>query len=534
VGRAAAIATLLCLLTAAVFAPVLGHGFLHFDDGIYVTENPAVRAGLTWPGVRWAFSSVHHSNWTPLTWLSHMLDVELFGLAPAGHHLVNVLLHVSNAVLLFAVFRRMTGALRRSALVAALFAVHPLHVEPVAWIATRKDLLSTFFGLLSLWCYAGFAVRARRRDYGLALLFAALSLLAKQMLVTLPLILLLLDWWPLRRLSPARPGRRARRREGSGPGVAALLLEKAPFFALSFAASVAAFLAQRRGGSVADLEMLSLWRRIDNAVVSWVIYVEKTIVPAGLCAFYPFPSEPHSGWLLGGSLVGLVALTVVAVWALRERRYPAVGWLWFLVTLVPVIGLVQIGNQALADRYTYVPLIGLFVVVSFGAADLFDRWRLPDAAFTAMCIALPCALAFPASRQVRTWQSDQTLFERALAVTEANFTAHNNLGNVLHARGENDAAARHLEAALRLRPDSPKAHNNLANTYLDLGRTADALRHLKLALRLAPDAFQVHFNLAGVLAKLGRTDEAIAHYRRAAELEPALTARVQQRLRSLR
>jgi len=534
VGRAAVIATLLCLLTAAVFAPVLGYGFLHFDDGIYVTANRAVKAGVTWAGVRWAFSSVHHSNWTPLTWLSHMLDVELFGLAPAGHHLVNVVLHIANTVLLFALLRRMTGALRRSALVAALFAVHPLHVESVAWIAARKDLLSTLFGLLALWWYAGFAALGRRRDYGLSLLFAALSLLAKQMLVTLPLLLLLLDWWPLRRLAPDRPPGPRRRDRRSAPSVADLVVEKAPFFALSFAASAVAFLAQRQGGSVADLEMLSLWRRIDNAVVSWVVYVEQTVLPVGLCAFYPFPRAPHPGWLFGASLLGLIAVSVVAVWTLRRHRYLAVGWLWFLVTLAPVIGLIQIGNQALADRYTYVPLIGLFIMVSFGAADLLDRWRAPDRAFAMLCLALPCALAVPASLQVRTWKDDRVVFERALAVTEGSFTAHNNLGNVLQEQGEYEAAVRHLEAALRLRPASPKVHNNLANVYLDLGRREDALRHLELALRLAPDAYQVHYNLARVLERLGRTGEAITHYRRAAELQPALAARVERRLRSLR
>ena len=530
----------LTVLTIAVFGQVLSHEFLHYDDGVYVTENLAVRNGLGWESTQWAFTSLYRSNWTPLTWLSHMLDVELFGLQPAGHHGTSLLLHLANTLLLFALLRRMTGALRRSALAAALFAIHPLHVESVVWVATRKDLLSTLFGLLAIWFYVSWVQQSRSRDQALALLFAAMGLMAKQMLVTLPFLLLLLDYFPLQRLKPSPPMRRTRGRSSrleSGPlevSLWTLIREKLPFFALSLAAAVIAFVAQSRGGSVADLEVLSLWRRLDNAVLSYVTYAWRTIYPTGLCVFYPFPATPHPFGMFSAALSVLGSVTLLAVLSLRKLPYLAVGWLWYLGTLVPVIGLVQIGGQALADRYSYFPLIGLFLVASWGIADLLERWDASGRAFTALCLLLPCVLAVPAWRQVQYWRDDTALFGRALAVTENNFTAHNNLGNILLEQGKRAEAVRHLEAALRVRPGSPKAHNNLANVYKDLDRTSEALRHYRLALRAAPDAFQVHFNLAGALARVGRIDEAAEHYARAAELEPALALRVRERLRALR
>jgi hypothetical protein len=550
VSRAVALPVLLSVLaaltvlTVAVFGQVLSHEFLHYDDGVYVTENLAVRDGLGWESIRWAFTSSYRSNWTPLTWLSHMLDVELFGMQPAGHHGTNLLLHLANTLLLFALLRRMTGALRRSALVAALFAIHPLHVESVVWIATRKDLLSTLFGLLAIWFYVSWVQESRSRDQALALLFAAMGLMAKQMLVTLPFLLLLLDYFPLRRLKPSSPTQRTWEwntgsksgRKSEPPEVSFWILvrEKLPFFALSLVAAVIAFVAQSRGGSVADLEVLSLWRRLDNAVLSYVTYAWRTIYPAGLCVFYPFPANPHSFWMFSAALSGLGSVTLLAALTVRKLPYLAVGWLWYLGTLVPVIGLVQIGGQASADRYSYLPLIGLFLVASWGIADLLERWDASGRAFTVVCLLLPCVLAVPAWRQVQYWRDDTTLFGRALSVTENNFTAHNNLGNILLEQGKHSEAARHLEAALRVRPDSPKAHNNLANVYKDLDRTSEALRHYRLALRAAPDAFQVHFNLAGALARVGRIDEAADHYARAAELEPAIALRVQEQLRALR
>ncbi|MBW1684613.1 MAG: tetratricopeptide repeat protein [Deltaproteobacteria bacterium] len=520
---------LLALVTLAVHGQVLSHEFLHYDDPIYVTGNPTVQEGLSWEGLRWAFTTTHRSNWFPLTWLSHMLDCQLFGLNPAGHHFTNLLLHVLNTLLLFALLQRMTGARRRSALVAALFAIHPLHVESVAWVAARKDVLSTFFALLATWFYAGYAQQARgrrtqRRDYGLALLFFAMGLMAKSMLVTLPFLFLLLDYWPLRRFPPPPAPRRRSKMKQAEPRVSpqSLVWEKLPLFALTLVSCAITFTAQRSGGSVAALEQLSLWRRLDNAVISYVAYVWKTIVPKDLCAFYPFPVTPQPLWQFAAALLLLAGVSYLAVWSWRERRYLAVGWLWYLGTLVPVIGLVQVGEQALADRYTYLPLIGLFIVLSWGAHDLLTRWRADARIFGALGLLLLAALVVPSVQQVAHWKNEKTLFQHAAAVTQGNFTAHNNLGNVFSEEGEHQQAIRHFEAALEIRPNYPKAHNNLANAYLELGESDAALRHFELALELAPESFQVHYNLARVLVRLGRLEEAAQHYSRAIELNPGL------------
>ena len=520
---------LLALVTLAVHGQVLGHDFLHYDDPIYVTDNPTVQEGLGWEGIRWAFTTTHRSNWFPLTWLSHMLDCQLFGLEPAGHHLTNLLLHVLNTLLLFALLHRMTGAQRRSALVAGLFAIHPLHVESVAWVAERKDVLSTFFAFLATWFYVGYAQQpagqwTRRRDYGLTFLFFAMGLMAKSMLVTLPFVFLLLDYWPLRRFPPASAPRRRRKMKRAEPRVPpqSLVWEKLPLFALTLVSSMIAFTAQRSGGSVALLEELSLWRRLDNAVVSYVAYVWKTLVPKGLCAFYPFPDTPQPLWQFAAALVLLAGVSYLAVWKWRERRYLAVGWLWYLGTLVPVIGLVQVGEQALADRYTYLPLIGLFMALSWGAHDLLTRWKADAKIFSALGLLLLAALAVPAVRQGAHWKNEKALFQHAVAVTQGNFTAHNNLGNVFSEEGEYPEAIRHFEAALEIRPDYPKAHHNLANAYLEQGQLDAALRHFELALELAPESFQVHYNVARLLVRLGRLEQAAEHYARALELNPGL------------
>jgi tetratricopeptide (TPR) repeat protein len=520
---------LLALVTLGVHGRVLGHDFLHYDDPIYVTENLTVQEGLGWQGIRWAFTTTYRSNWFPITWLSHMLDCQLFGLNPAGHHFTNLLFHVLNTLLLFALLRRMTGAQRRSALVAALFAIHPLHVESVAWVAERKDVLSTFFALLATWFYAGYAQQAasrrtRRRDYALTFLFFAMGLMAKSMLVTLPFVFLLLDYWPLRRFPPPREPRRRKKVKKAEPRVSpqSLVWEKLPLFALTLVSCVITFMAQRSGGSVALLEKLSLWRRLDNAVASYVAYAWKTIVPKDLCAFYPFPDAPQPLWQFAAALLILAGASYLAVWRWRGRRYLGVGWLWYLGTLVPVIGLLQVGEQALADRYTYVPLIGLFLVLSWGAHDLLARWKADPRIFGALGLMLVAALGVPAVRQVEHWRNEKALFQHAAAATQNNFTAHNNLGNVFSEEGKYAEAIRHFEAALEIRPDYPKAHNNLANAYIELGEFDAALRHFELALELAPESFRVHYNMARALVRLGRLEEAAEHYTRALELNSEL------------
>ncbi|MDB4433112.1 sulfatase-like hydrolase/transferase [bacterium] len=380
-------------------------------------------------------------------------------------------------------------------------------------------MLSTFFSLVATGAYVGYAERRRRRDYALTTLFFAAALMAKPMVVTLPFVFLILDYWPLRRVFLRRQTERG---DEAAEPPARLVAEKIPLFALSLASSAIAFAAQRRGGSVARMDVLPFWRRLDNAVVSYVDYLWKTLVPKDLAAFYPFPDAPHPVWQFAAALSLLIGISALVVWTLREHRYPAVGWLWFLGTLVPTIGLVQVGDQALADRYTYVPLIGLFIAVSWGIHDVLARSKLGERAFTAFALLLVGGLAVPAARQVGTWRDDEALFRHAIAVTEGNFTAHNNLGNVLYEAGRRDEAVRQFEAALRIRPDYPKAHNNLANVYADLGRVERAHEHYSRALALAPDSFHVHYNLARVLVRLGRLEEAVEHYGRAVELNPDL------------
>jgi hypothetical protein len=492
----------LIAIVLVVYAPVRHHDFLAFDDGLFVTERPEVLRGLTWHGVGWAFTTGRGCNWHPLTWLSHMLDVQLFGLDAGRHHLTNVLLHVANTLLLFAVLRRMTGLVGRSAFVAALFAVHPLHVESVAWLAERKDVLSTTFFMLTLWAYTGYARRPSAARYASVLVLFVLGLAAKPMLVTLPFVLLLLDFWPLGR---AALGRR-------------LLWEKLPLLAVAMAVSVVTLRLQQACGTVAQLDSLPLGLRLQNAPISYATYVAKTIWPARLAAFYPYPAS-YPAWQVLGAIGLLVGVSLLAL-ALRRRGYVLVGWLWYLGTLVPVIGLVQQGRQALADRFTYVPLVGLFLIVAWGVPEILGRrprgrlvLRIGAGLVIAACIVL-------ARAQVGYWRNEATVWEHALAVTDGNHLAHNNLGNLLLMEGRVGDAIAHYIEALRLRPDYAMAHSNLGWALAIQGRVDDALAQYAEALRLDPGLADAHFNLGLALRKLGRDEEALAHLEDAVRLRP--------------
>ena len=511
-------AVALGLVTLAVFAPVRHHAFVNYDDTLYVTDNPRVQAGLTLDNVRWAFTTGTASNWHPLTWLSHMLDYQLFGLDAGRHHLTSLALHILNALLLLLVLHAMTGALWRSAWVAAMFAVHPLHVEAVAYVAQRKDVLSTLFWLLTMAAYAHYASRPSRRRYGLVALCFALGLMAKPMLVTLPFVLLLLDVWPLARW------------EGTRAHAGALLVEKVPLLALSAAASAVTFVVQARGGSVGSLTAYPLPTRLANALMAYVAYLRKALWPVDLAAFYPYPHAFPPWQLVGGAALLLGVISWVALQSVRRAPYLLVGWLWFLGTLVPVIGIVQVGTQAMADRYTYVPLIGLLIMVAWGAPDLLAWWRRgPTTAHADDGIALPafatlvvavCALA---SRiQVGYWHDSTTLFSHALAVTPDNYLAHNNLGLTLQREGKLDEAAAHLTEALRIVPDYVDAHFNLGITLTHQGRLADAVAQYQEVLRRAPNHARALCNLGAVLREQGKLGTAIAFFDRALELDPAL------------
>ncbi|HPC48095.1 MAG TPA: hypothetical protein PLW83_08605, partial [Deltaproteobacteria bacterium] len=415
---------------------------MNFDDPPYVTHNPHVLKGITAEGFRWAFTSVYGSNWHPLTWISHMLDVELFGMNAGMHHLTNTLLHALNSVLLFLVLEAATKARGKSALVALLFAVHPLHVESVAWVAERKDVLSTFFGMLATAAYIAYANRPSAWRYLVVAIAFVLGLMAKPMLVTLPLVLIILDFWPLERILPdgKRPDAAARP-EGGMPRLplSRLILEKAPLFALSAASSAVTVYAQYTGGSVRTLDEIPLYQRTANAIVSYVMYLVKTAVPSGLAAFYPFPEAIPAAKVIacGVFLAGVTA----AAWALRKRRpYLIAGWLWYVVTLVPVIGLVQVGRQSMADRYTYLPLVGIFVIVVWGADDVlkrFTRSTKPAAALAAIGLAVLMTATY---FQVGVWKDSTALFSHAVAVTQGNYIAHYNLGCELQKQGDTGEA----------------------------------------------------------------------------------------------
>jgi Tfp pilus assembly protein PilF len=470
------------------------NGFVGSDDDLYVYENPHVLAGLTRSSIAWAFSTGYYAWWHPITWLSHMLDVELFGVKPAGHHAMSLLLHLANTLLVYGLLSRMTGARARSAAAAALFALHPLRVESVAWVSERKDLLGAFFGLLAIAAWVRWARGRKKVGYAASLLFFALSLASKPMLVTLPFLLLLLDWWPL-----ARWSRSAAR---------ALVLEKLPYLALSAAASVVTYATQQHGRA---MMMLPFAVRLDNAVLSYLRYIGKLFYPVGLAILYPHPAITH-GWLTAGAALLLLSITAACFFFGRRYRYLVTGWLWYLGALVPVLGLVQVGRQAMADRYTYVPGIGLLVIVVWGVADLTRRWPRRRTVLTCVSAATLVALSVLTFLQIRTWRDTTTLFEHALRVTESNPFIEVALGRWSDAIG-------HLEETLRIQPDSPEMLYTLGAALESTGRVAEAADRYQAALRLKPDYAEAHSNLGLLLLRQGKAAEALPHLRETARLD---------------
>lgn len=443
--KAALVALALAGMTCVVFARALFNGFIeHYDDSKYVLENPAVRSGLTWDGLLYAFTDQCVANWHPLTMLSHMLDCELYGVRPFGHHLTNVILHAVNTALLFVVLHRMTGALWRSALVAALFSVHPLHVQSVAHVAQRKDVLSTLFWLLTMWAYVRYAAQPAIRRYIWVSLFFVLGLLSKPMLVSLPIVLLLMDYWPLNRFSgKAKSG--GHRFSGLRP----CLLEKLPLIGCSVISCAVTVVIQGAYGAVSGANITPLPFRARNAVLSYVAYIRMTLWPSGLAAHYPFPLE-FPLWKVAGAALLLATLTWLCLIYLRNRPYWAVGWLWYVLTLVPVIGLVQVGSQAIADRYTYIPLIGLFIIAAWAAADAAERRPRTRAALAAISASALTILAGCTWVQLGYWRDGETLWRRALAVTTDNDIAHWCLGAVLCNRGDIEEGMPHYNEAVRI------------------------------------------------------------------------------------
>ncbi len=511
----------------AVYWPVLNHEFVKYDDDKYVTDNPNVKRGITRESVVWAFTKPHFHMWHPLTSLSHLLDYQLFGLNSTGHHLTNLLLHVASTLLLFGILKRMTGAFWPCLFVALAFAVHPLNVESIAWVAERKNVLSGLFWMLTIAVYIQYAGRPRLVRFLLLVVVFALATLTKPMVVTLPFVLLLLDYWPLGRLQWSRSVEQEDLSEPQvepddvqGTSIWHLFLEKTPLFLLTIGLSAVTYIVQQKGGVMSDLGNVPLKYRAANALVSYVTYIRKMVWPSRLAVFYPHPFDRLPLWQVIISALLLLIVTVAVILLIRRRKYLTVGWFWYVGTLVPVIGLVQVGAQARADRYTYLPFIGLFIMITWGLSDLLVKLRHQKIALGVGALVVLVILSACTRLQLRHWRNNKALFEHALAVTGDNFVMSNNYANVLKENGQLEKAIQHFQEALRLRPSSPEVLNNLANALGQLDKNDEAVQYYKKALELRPNFAQAHYNLAVLLAKQGRTDEAIASYRRALRYRP--------------
>ncbi len=503
--RVAGICLGLAAITLIVFGQSLRFEFVNYDDNT-VYDNPAITHGLSPNGIVWAFTHRLNDNWLPLTALSHMLDCQLWGTHPAGHHFTNVLLHIATVILLFLVLRNMTGALWRSAFVAAVFAIHPLRVESVAWVAERKDVLSGLFFVLTIAAYVRYARRPWSSvRYGCALLLFALGLMCKPMLVTLPAVLLLLDYWPLHRKE----------------SVGKLLMEKLPLLALSAGGCVATLLAQR--DALRAAQPIGLPERIGNGLTAYAAYIGQMFYPAGLAVYYPHPEKHQSVWIIGLSMLILSVVSAGVLAGRRKHPYLPVGWLWYLGMLVPVIGLVQVGSQARADRYTYLPQIGLYLMVTWGAAEVCARFRLPRVALGTAAATILIGLVAGAYAQTAYWQNSVSLWSHALACTPANPIVRDHLAEALTGQGRLAEAMEYCQQALQLKPDDPEAHNNLGVALSGQGKLAEAVPYYEQALQLEPDYAEAHNNLGLALADQGNLTEAIPHFERAIQLKPEYT-----------
>ena len=528
--RALYVSVFLVAITWLVFGQTLGHDFVNFDDHVYVYDNPLVAKGLTVDGVIGAFTHAHARNWHPLTTMSHMLDCQLYGLKARGHHFTNVLLHTVAVLLLFAVLRDMTGTFWRSAFVAALFAIHPLHVESVAWVAERKDVLSAVFFMLTLGAYVRYARAPSIGRYVVVAFLFALGLMSKPMLVTLPFVLLLLDYWPLRRFekpSSAKSKSKSHSWSDRQSIPRQLILEKIPLLALSAGSCVATLFAQsQRTGSIDQLPFM--WR-VNNAFVSYVTYVWEMFWPGQLAVFYPHPNNRLPVWEILLAIAFLAAVIVMALFLRKKRPYILTGWFWYLGMLVPVIGFVQVGEQAHADRYTYLPQIGLYLLITWAATDLTALWRRRREFLVIGAAATIAILSYRAFIQTSYWKNSENLWTHALFVTSNNDVAHNNLGFLFLRRGELDQAISHFQAALNIRSRSAEAHynlgaalihNNLGNALARKGLSDAAIGHYQEAVRLRADYADAHYNFGSVLLQEGRIDEAIAHWQKALAIQP--------------
>ena len=518
---------LFSIVVFAIYAPALFNGFIiNLDDHAYVTGNPPVMAGLTWKGVIWAFTAVHSYNWHPLTWVSHMLDVQIFGLGPTGHHLVSILFHIANSLLLFGIFRKLTGAFWRSLLVAALFAFHPLHVESVAWISERKDVLSTLFGFLAILAYVDFSKTSKKSRYLLLLLFFVLSLMAKQMFVTLPFLLLLLDYWPLQRWNFKASCSDIPAGRPDAKPLTSLLLEKLPLFILAIGSSTITYFVQKKSGALNIDTPLIL--NMGNGLISYVRYIAKMFWPHPLAAIYPFNPDQINSVNVIASGVFILTVSYFALRQTKKHPYFLMGWLWYLGTLVPVIGFVRIGDHAYADRYTYLPLIGLFVTIIWGANELIERLHLNKVVAVALSIAVLSVLSLMTTLQTKYWKNDFVLFQHTIEVTGSNAPAHRRLGqaygsvmDVKKATAEYKIARLlHYQYLRKIKPNDFEVRYMLGNSYLELQRYSEAISEYLFSLSLNDKNAKLYNNLGIAYYNTGNIPEAKRAFIRASMIDP--------------
>jgi len=544
----------LVMLTIAAFWQLKDCGFINFDDDIYVYENAYIQSGLNWKSIGHAFS-FYFSNWHPVTWLSWLIDYSLFGLNPFGYHLVNLFLHILNTLLLFMILRRMTKALWPSAFVAALFAIHPLHVESVAWIAERKDVLSTFFWMLTLGAYGYYVEQRTFRRYLFILLFFVLGLMSKSMLVTLPFVLLLLDFWPLRRFSEVKTDqkmqaevlkpaalekskkkpkkkknekiavkqllmdRKPTEQDFQWLRIYPLLLEKVPFFVLAIISSVITYIAQCKGGAVRSIETFSMAIRLGNAFVSYIAYLGKTILPVNLAVFYPHP-ENVVLWQVLGAMLLLMAITIVTIWRVKKSPYLATGWFWYLGALVPVIGIVQVGAQAMADRYTYISLIGLFIMIAWGIPELLKKVKYRKEILWVASVLCILSFSILTWKQVGYWQNSITLYDHTLNVTEKNSLVQNNRGFAYYVLGDYRQAIEDYSAAIAIKPGYATAHHNRGIAYIALGDHKKAIVDFNHAIALKPAYAEAYNNRGKAYSIMGDYNQALEDINRAITISP--------------
>ena len=501
----------ICLLLAAIilatFWDVQNYDFV-FDDGVYVTSNTYVRQGLTGENIKWAMTTTDAGFWHPITWLSLFLDHDLYNLNAGGYHWTNLLFHMANSILLFLLLNRMTGAIYRSGFVAALFAVHPLHIESVAWISQRKDVLSTFFWMLTMWFYISYVKKQCISKYLIVICVFILGLLSKPMLVTLPFVLLLFDFWPLNRTLLF-----------SNKNVAFLLIEKVPLILISIIIGIITFYSEQKAGAVITLESIPLGLRVTNAIITYAEYIKKMVWPQDLAVFYPYFNTLSAS----NVFLSVLILTVISSFVANEvkkRRYLAVGWLWYVGTLLPVIGIIQIGSHAMADRYTYIPLIGLFIMIAWGIPELLEHWRYKKIWLTGSTVMIILIFIICSRIQTQVWENGITLFSHAITVTKKNYLAQSNLGVALAEHQDYEGAIFHYKEALKVKPDYAAAHNNLGAALVQRGRSDEAIKHFRAALKSNPNYVSAQRHLADELLKKGDYQEAITFYYKVLHIEP--------------